>query len=255
MLADLQASVGEGGAATSPGLPADADTTAAVVYTLARLGLPASVDPLWRFEGADHFHTWPDEGGSSTTVNAHVLEALGAAGSGVRERAAMTKVTTWLLEQQEADGGWSDRWHASPFYATFSVVAALHRFGGARTSGAIARAVEWVLANQRHNGSWGRWSGTVEESAYAVQTLELARGVGRPGVDSAILRGRRPVLAALESGVVDDSPLWHDKDLYQPYAVVRAAMLAVAHLGQVWSVAPLVRRSDTQRLSRATQRC
>lgn len=39
----------------------------------------------------------------------------------------------------------------------------------------------------------------------------------------------------------DDPALWHDKDLYRPAAIVRAAMLAALHLGHRWLGA---RRSD-----------
>ena len=44
----------------------------------------------------------------------------------------------------------------------------------------LTRAAEWVLATQRPDGAWGRWEGTAEETAYAVQIL-VAVGRRQPG--------------------------------------------------------------------------
>jgi halimadienyl-diphosphate synthase len=89
--------------------------------------------------------------------------------------------------------------------------------------------VRWVLATQRVNGSWGRWQGTAEETAYAVQVL-LGAAPRSDRTARAAARG----LAYLSSvdGVAADPPLWHDKDLYTPTAIVRAAVLAAVRLGR-----------------------
>ena len=229
------------GTPTAAGLPADADTTAATLYALALLGAPHRPDPLWNYETPTHFCTWQGEEGASTTTNAHVLEAFGefvvtgaaARGDAVDVRrceATIEKVTRWLLGQQGGDGFWTDRWHASPYYATASCALALERYGGSGAADAVARARAWVLRTQRPDGSWGRWEGTAEETAYAVQTLLLTGGPPEPEAVRAAARGRDALVRGLSRPDGAHPPLWHDKDLYHPAAIVRAAMLAALHL-------------------------
>jgi hypothetical protein len=186
LVLSLTAPLGPDGTPAAAGLPADADTTAGALYALSLLSAQHRPDPLWEYETATHFCTWPGEEGASTTTNAHVLEAFGhyletmgpdRIGQDVARRyaAAVGKVAAWLRAQQCADGSWTDRWHASPYYATACCALALARFDGERSTAAVDRARRWVLATQRPDGSWGRWRGTAEETAYAVQIL-LNRG-------------------------------------------------------------------------------
>jgi halimadienyl-diphosphate synthase len=235
LVADLSSALGETGTPGGPGLPPDADTTSATLYTLAQLGVPRGVDCLWAYEVDTHFCTWHGERTPSTTTNAHVLEAFGhhAGRSGdaaTRERAVVDKLSTWLVDQQLPDGRWVDKWHASPYYATMCSVLALHRFARDRAADAVRRATAWVLATQRDDGSWGRWRGTVEESAYAVQILLLAGAATGPSAGLAAARGYAYLQRSV--GRQPDTPLWHDKDLYVPAAVVRAAVVAALHLAR-----------------------
>lgn len=250
----LAAAVGPAGAAAGPGLPADSDTTSVVLYTLARLGEPTAAESLWRYDTGAHFCTWVGEDGSSTSTNAHLLEALGqgvAAGppggahrrdppggahrldhaGGARHAAVVRRLSDWLCERQLPTGEWHDRWHASPYYATLCAALALDRYGsGPAALHAVARAVDWILDTQRADGSWGRWAGTVEESAYAMQVLLAAGRPTRERVGVAAARGYAYLVDAV--GHDDDPPLWHDKDLYAPYAIVRSATLAALKLAQ-----------------------
>ena len=233
-----------GGAAAGPGLPEDADTTSVALYALALPGLPAEPRTLWEFDTGQHFSTWQGEQGFSTTVNAHVLDAFGqyaelrpAARPGYGE--VMERLAGWLRGRQEADGSWSDRWHASPYYATVCCAPALDRFGGPDSAPAVRRAVRWVLSTQRSDGSWGLWRGTAEETAYAMQVLLLAGGSDpaippRVALGYAYLMGAdrpgRPGAPAADPG--DHPPMWHDKDLYLPGAIVRAAIVGALHLAR-----------------------
>ncbi|WUI00148.1 hypothetical protein OHR68_42875 [Spirillospora sp. NBC_00431] len=239
LVLSLTAPLGARGTAAADGLPADADTTAGALYALAHLGAAHSPEPLLQYETATHFCTWQGEEGFSTTTNAHALEAFGeylrtvpaeriADDTAHRYKARMRKAESWLIGQQRDDGSWADRWHASPYYATTCCVLALRSFGrDPRTAAALERARHWVLGTQRPDGSWGRWQGTAEETAYAVLTLLLgAERPERPNAEAvrAAARGR----AAL--GRADGTALWHDKDLYHPRAIVRAAVLAARYL-------------------------
>lgn len=233
MVADLRAAIGPAGTPAGPGLPPDADTTSVALYALALLGTPCRPDSLWAFETESHFCTWPGEQGFSVSVNAHVLDAFGQyvvsrPAAAPRYRAAMDKLARLLHDHQRPDGSWADRWHASPYYATVSCALALGDFGGDDFSDTVHRAVRWVLDTQRSDGSWGRWSGTTEETAYAMQILLMTPAASDPRCVKAATRGHAFLLQS--AGVASDPPLWHDKDLYLPTAVVRAAVLAAMHL-------------------------
>lgn len=219
IVASLTADWGPSGTAAGPGLPADADTTAVVLFALGELGHPVDPGVLQAYDLGDSFCTWPGEDGSSVTTNAHVLDAFGVAG----RRDVVDRLAAWLCSQQQDDGSWHDRWHSSPYYATACCVLALARFGrGPAVTAAIARAAEWVAGTRRHDGSWGRWGGTAEETAYAVHVLLAPGAGGWPGLGATerYLAGRPHV----------DPPLWHDKDLYAPHAIVRAAVLSARQL-------------------------
>ncbi|WP_223166389.1 prenyltransferase/squalene oxidase repeat-containing protein [Nonomuraea sp. SYSU D8015] len=231
MTADLRAAIGPRGAAAGPGLPSDADTTSVALYALALSGAPHEPDSLWRFRTGTRFSTWPGEQGVSVSVNAHVLDAFGQYAASRPEAApryerTIAEVAAWIRDRQEPDGRWTDRWHASPYYATVSCALALDAFGGEASEKAVQAAVAWVLDTQRPDGSWGRWEGTAEETAYAIQVLLLTRGHADPSRPRAAERGLKHLMRA------DHPPLWHDKDLYAPLAVTRAAVLAASYLAR-----------------------
>lgn len=230
----VRTAIDESGAGGGHGLPADADDTSSALYTLALLGDPQPPDCLWRFHEGAHFSTFPDERTPSTTTNAHVLEAFGASltlesPNRARYRETIGALTGWLCDQQLADGSWWDKWHASPYYATKCCARALENFGGTAAHDTVRKAVDWLLASQREDGSWGRWSGTYEETAYAVQILAHTR---IPREDGAIEHAAARGCEFLRHGydVREHPPLWHDKDLYTPVRIVRVEILAALHL-------------------------
>jgi halimadienyl-diphosphate synthase len=237
LVREMLATIGPRGVSGGSGLPPDADTTSATLCALGHLGVPTRPGVLRRFDLDTHFCTWVGERTGSSTTNAHVLAALAKSGgrrSGWRT-SAIQRTVAWLCDQQAA-GAWSDKWHASPYYATMCTVAALRdtvlaetalpAMAGARVGEAVDRAVAWVLASQRRDGSWGRFAGTAEETAYALQILLYRARPGRPSL-SAASRGHRFLVSAEDVAM---PPLWHDKDLYTPTLVVRAAVLSARHL-------------------------
>ncbi|MFI6522049.1 prenyltransferase/squalene oxidase repeat-containing protein [Spirillospora sp. NPDC050679] len=238
LIVAMRASLGPCGAPGGAGLPDDADSSSGLLYALSLLGAPCPPNLLWKYETDTHFCTWQGENGHSITTNAHVLEAFGhylagneRAADAARYAMSARKAASWLRAQQEDDGRWHDRWHVSPYYATFCAALALDEFGGPESEEAVARAVRWMLATQNADGSWGGLGGTVEETAYALQLLLLARNVPAEAAD-AVARGTALLRAAALTGDLDADkpPLWHDKDLYRPVAIVWAAVLAALHL-------------------------
>ncbi|MEU3456559.1 prenyltransferase/squalene oxidase repeat-containing protein [Micromonospora sp. NPDC006766] len=235
IVANLGAAMDPTGTATGPGLPADADTTSVALYALGQIGQPVNLRGLWTYETEDGFCTWPGEDGFSVTTNAHVLDAVGqyvhnSVDPESRNVAAINRLTATLREHQLPDGQWRDRWHASPYYATMCCALALNDFGhGSIAIEAVTKAVDWILSTQRSDGSWGRWGGTAEETAYALQVLLTARP-GAAGVGAAARRGYAYLGGA--EGQRPAPPLWYGKELYHPAAIVRAGLLAALHLAR-----------------------
>jgi hypothetical protein len=220
------------GAPAAPGLPPDADDTAAVLSALLRHGRGYAPDSLLRFKGDGYFTCFPRERNPSVSTNAHVLEAFALylahrPADGARFAAHATTAADWLMDNQDANGSWQDKWHASPYYATACCVLALALHGAEESRDALDRAIAWVIQTQHADGSWGRWQGTVEETAYAVQTLAVAAPEAMAA--SAIKRGC--AFLADPPPLAEHLPLWHGKDLYLPIAVVKAARLAALHVG------------------------
>ncbi|SNR59506.1 prenyltransferase/squalene oxidase repeat-containing protein [Actinomadura mexicana] len=214
------------GLPAGPGLPPDSDDTSAALHALDLAGKPEPLDCLWGYDTGSYFQCFSGERTPSTSTNAHILTVLADRGGedDPRHVEAAGRVGRWLVEQQHPDGYWTDKWHASPYYATACCAAALVRLGGPEASAAVDRAVRWLLDTQHPDGSWGCWTGTGEETAYAVQVLNHGPVPGR-AAGEAILRGRGFLVGHIgDRG--EDPPLWHDKDLYAPLRVVRAEILA-----------------------------
>lgn len=221
------------------GLPVDSETTSITLLALAQLGRAGDLAGLWSFETDTHFNCWSDSGPeitSATSVNGHVLETLGYYAAATptrisdRHRAAIEKVSGWLIDQQERDGPWQDKWNSSPYYATACSVIPLYRYANRRSASSVGKALEWLVETQKADGSWGRWYGTVEETAYALNTLLLAPAVANEAVHAAAARGQAFLKNALDRN--DDPPLWHGKDLYALPYVIRAFAIAALHLAQ-----------------------
>ncbi|MEU8446356.1 prenyltransferase/squalene oxidase repeat-containing protein [Streptomyces globisporus] len=232
----LRTALGGNGLSAGPGLPADSDDTSAALHALDLLGKPESVDCLWDYDTGLYFTCFPKERTPSTSTNAHILVALAdRRGQGdTRCDEAAERVGGWLVEQQEPDGRWTDKWHASPYYATACGAAALARLDGPRPSAALDDAIRWVLDTQHTDGSWGRWEGTGEETAYALQVLNHRAAQDRPALEA--IRAGRAFLSGHVEGGRENPPLWHDKDLYTPVRVIRAEILgtlaATQHLAE-----------------------
>ncbi|TWH65238.1 prenyltransferase/squalene oxidase repeat-containing protein [Micromonospora olivasterospora] len=235
----LRQGLSDTGAPAAPGLPPDSDDTAGVLYALAKAGDQPSLDCLWGYEADSYFRCFMGERTPSTSTNAHILETLAVLNTADRTRRqnAAEKIAAWLRKNQEPDGKWWDKWHASPYYATACCALALDRSAtlGINAVDEVDGAVRWVLDTQRADGSWGRWEGTDEETSYALHVLLATHTSGdKTALARAAARGCAFLLRQSGPGIDDRDahlpPLWHDKDLYAPVAVIRAARLAALHL-------------------------
>jgi halimadienyl-diphosphate synthase len=226
-------SISPDGASYAPGAIPDGDDTAVVLYVLNRLAGPRPPTSLYTFEGDNAYLTFGEESNHSPTTNAHALEALASyPHRSDRLTSACVKVQRYLINSQEPDGMWTDKWHASPFYATACVVSALcYAPASAHLMDsrlAIGKAAEWVVGEQHSDGSWGHWCSTLEETAWALHILLDAqpRRHGRD-ITYAIDRGIGFLTAAPPS--LPQPPMWIAKDLFHPERIGTAAVIAALH--------------------------
>jgi hypothetical protein len=232
LLDSLDAALGEYGVPAAPGLPPDSDDTAAALFALAQNGRVRDPGSLMHYRTDGYFRCFSFERTPSISTNAHILEALGGyvarrPGGWAEYGAPISMVTNWLRETQDAGGSWLDKWHASAYYATSCCVLALAAFGDGDCGSTLERAARWVLETQRADGSWGRWGGTIEETAYAVQILSTVPLGGQTA--HAVAAGCRYLAGSDEPAAYPG--LWHAKDLYAPVRVVQAARLAALEMG------------------------
>ncbi|MEU9337951.1 prenyltransferase/squalene oxidase repeat-containing protein [Streptomyces sp. NPDC048290] len=212
----------------APGLLPDADDTAMAVLVTALTsppGDPVDPCPLAAFWAETHYHCYPGESTGSVTANAHALQALNACAPDSARQPHRDAVRDWLTGRQRPDGSWHDKWHASPYYATLRCADALTGHPGPAARTAVRAAARWVLDTQRADGTWGVWSATAEESAYAVRTLEHAAARDLPGHHQALERARPHLADIHRTPGHRHPPLWHDKTLYAPHAVIQAELL------------------------------
>lgn len=216
----------EGFGMARQGLLPDCDDTAMALIVLRRAGYTVDLDLLRPFEREGWFSTFPFERNTSISVNARVLEALKVgAGDMLPHYAPLLAKIARFLSGQRLDGAyWQDKWHISPYYATAQVVLAARGVADELLDGSLA----WLLRTQRPDGSWGRYGGTSEETAYALQALHALAPAGDPLAMAALRRG-----ACYLAGQFDDTDypeLWVGKGLYTPYAIVRSAVISALWL-------------------------
>jgi|GEM_PF-463721 len=207
----IRAGLTEQGASISriPTITPDADDTALALGVLWRLGetvAAASLVPLWT---GTHVRTFPFESSWSITTTAHVLHALHWQPDPRFDWESA--LTTTIIQAQQADGTWSDKWSISPFYVLWSCVSALAVSDRPESRAACQRATRYLLATQRADGSWGTDAANGEETAYALLALAACAAVpqARP----------IPVTASW-------TPHWIDKDRYGLPRVAQAAAYA-----------------------------
>jgi hypothetical protein len=205
-------------------------------------GTIPSLDPLLRYERADRFLCFDGERNPSTSTNAHVLHLLLALPSAMRRdmQTRIEKVVKFLVGAQRPEGYWTDKWHASPHYATSCAIIAFAACDHPSAADAMGKALRWTLDTQdTRQGGWGVLVGcTAEETAYALMTLfalqRRAQSVLENRVQSAIARGMTYLRrhATLPAEPLSHRPsLWIGKQLYTPCRVVDAAILAMLRRG------------------------
>jgi halimadienyl-diphosphate synthase len=208
------------------GLVPDADDTVVALLVLWRHGYEIDPAAVLAFEGEGCFRSFPFERTTSTTVNAHVLEALRdwQAGGVGKYASQIAKIVAYLRDERRDGAYWFDKWHISPYYATTQVVLG----AGGLAAELVGGTSRWLLETQRPDGSWGWYTGTVEETAYALQALLTLSPEAEGPIGAALARGAAYLSARFND--TDYRELWVGKGLYTPYAIVRSAVIGALQL-------------------------
>lgn len=199
----------------------DGDDTSMGYAVLRRGGLRPTVEPVLSFWDTDHFRTYQDERTYSLSVNMHALLALRQDLQRREHKQLAVATTEWLRRELQRNGGYSDKWHYSPYYVAAHAVSA---FAGWDDDQA-RQAVDFLLAHQLNDGGWGSaLSATQEETAHAVLGLVAAQRAG-------LLRDQLPLVAAQRylqrhEAEQPQEQLWIGKTLFHPAGVVQMLLRA-----------------------------
>lgn len=251
----------------------DADTTATYLHLTAKeLVKSGQIARLWSLvealqgfynEKKGYFFTYPYEMTPSLTTNAHAWQALNSviellAPTSFRDSYATelarlirlrNQVGIFIKSKTVNHTFWHDKWHMSPTYATYHVVASGVIARDEDGHAAINRVMEWLVANQsKLNGGWGfvhtrngeeKGKSNPDETFHALLLLLYGwRYYSNPqqfpseGKTTATVNILPRVLASIKQGtayleeVVQTLPsnqwpaMWCDKTLYCPYGML-----------------------------------
>lgn len=199
----------------------DLDITSASFILLRWGGYPVSLDAFEYFEMDDHFCTYREETNPSPGSHLRLLEALKMSDNHPKKEQWISKVLSALHRFDENGSYWSDKWHASPYYANHLATYALNGVD----DDTLESRIKWILRTQNDDGGWGYLDvSTTEETAYSLDAL-LAWDRNRKVIDKSVFDRALEFIQAHKNDK-DYSPLWISKGLYTPTHVVQAAILS-----------------------------
>lgn len=206
---------------------ADGDITSVCCRVLLSAGYDVNPRILAGFENPESriFRTYNYERNVSMSTNIHALDALSLMPHYPNRPEVRKQVIVTLLDNRKYNIYWTDKWHASPYYATSHALVALLR-QEAYLIHECRHTIDWILHNQRSDGSWGFYgTGTAEETAYVLTALLTYHRYD--SLDLDVLRRAASYLEQTYQGSYSTYPeLWLAKSIYAPYDIIRSAILA-----------------------------
>lgn len=205
----------------------DGDLTSVGLQLLINAGY--NIDPLIlaKYENCEKhiFRTYHYERNASVSTNAHALDTLDVMPDYPHREVMKEHITSMLFEKRAYNVYWTDKWHASPFYATSHTLMALLK--DKKNLAMCQSSIDWIMHTQRKDGSWGFFKhGTAEETSYAL--LALFHFYRHKKFDTDILRRGVAYLMSIreEKPTAKLPEIWLGKDLYAPYDIVNSTILA-----------------------------
>ena len=204
--------------------PKDSDDSALTFEMLTSFGRNVEIEGVLSYEEDEYFRCFELEANPSISANIHVLGALRAAGYN-REHPSIQKILKFLHSNRIGSKYWTDKWHASPYYATSHAIIIIQNYDKELCNNAI----EWIIDTQNKDGSWGFYGPTAEETAYAIQALCIWK-TSNGKVPSDIIENGINWL--IQNNKPPHPPLWIGKALYTPELVVRSTILSAIQMGR-----------------------
>lgn len=202
--------------------PNDCDDTSLTFDVLRRFGRTGDLQGLLSYETDGHFFCYHAEANPSIGANIHTLSALRQVGYEVTHP-TIQKILSFLRRAQTMKLFWSDKWHASPYYATAHAVIACAGYD----DDVVEDAIYWIIQTQHQDGSWGYYMPTAEETAYCLQALVTWKQHGHPVPADVLKRGTAWLREHAEPPY---PPLWIAKCLYCPVLLVRSVIISALAL-------------------------
>lgn len=224
----------EKGVAWSGNFPVPDSDDSAMVFKVLR-AFDKTMDPriFEIYEKDEYFITYNFELHSSPSVNIHVLDAIKDCHEYRRRDEVIEKILKFLSKKMINGQYWVDKWQITPYYSTGHAAIALCNVDNRMSS----KAIDWIMKTQHSNGGWGHADGTLEETAYAVQSLiYYHKNVEKLDMD-AISNGVSWLCKNLGAGYPQ---LWIAKGLYAPLNVIFSGILCVLYMYHV------LKREDTR---------
>lgn len=195
-----------------------ADETAVVCKVLRDMQYSVDFRILDCYKAGDYYMTLTFELDPSVSTNIHVLEFVKSCREFPEREEVIEKLVHFLKKKMCSRGFWVDKWHTSPYYPTSHAVFALHDLDFSL----VEKAVSWIIDTQHENGLWGANTGTLEETAYAVQALLHYHGTER--IDGKSVS--KAVSLIPDTVVPSRADLWVGKVLYTPVQVVWSSVVS-----------------------------
>jgi len=204
--------------------PKDSDDSALTFEMLTSFGRNVDIRGVLSYEEDEYFRCFALEANPSISANIHVLGALRIAGYD-RKHPSVQKILKFLHANRIASKYWTDKWHASPYYATSHAIIMIQTYD----KDLCNNAIEWIIDTQDTNGSWGFYGPTAEETAYAIQALSIWKASNGKVSSDCIELGINWLIHHSEPPY---TPLWIGKALYTPELVVRSTILSAIQMGR-----------------------
>ncbi|MCD4739527.1 MAG: hypothetical protein K8R89_09770 [Anaerolineae bacterium] len=230
--AELKSALGPTGVGSDITFVPDGDCTSVSCYILLKAGYNVDPSILAHFEDKEKgvFHTYSYERNISVSTNTHALNALQMMPDYPNRRKLSKQITLMLLENRKYNLYWTDKWHASPYYATAHAFIAILKGDESYLAHACHYTIDWLEHTQRDNGSWGFFDrGTAEETAYVLMTL-LHYNRYKHVEPDIIHRGAEYLFQAYHKETLEYPALWIIKSLFLPYNIVHSAILSTLML-------------------------
>ncbi len=203
----------------------DSDDTSVGFEMLSKFGRKPELEAVLNYEEENWFRCFELEANPSVDVNVHVLGALRQAGY-ERSQPSIKKIIKFIRAMRQPAGYWFDKWNVSPYYTTSHISILCRGYDDE----ICQDSANWILNTQNADGSWGFYGfSTAEETAYCIQALKIWQRHGGKGLQGNIEKAGNWLS---KNCSLPYPPLWIDKSLYRPEAIVRSTILSALILAE-----------------------